>query len=338
MNGFKIPVVLFFFRRKDKIVEIIERLSQVKPEKIYLISDGPRNENEKIQVNECREAVENSINWDCQIVKNYSSENSGVYDRIGLGAKWVFEKEDVAIFLEDDNLPELSFFNYCEELLEKYKNDNRILWVCGTNYLEDYTPEDNASYVFTKHLLPCGWASWSDKFNQYYDGELKLLDESYIYNRLSETYRNKALYKQQKHSIDRTKYLLEHDRRSCSWDHQMSFSIRANGLYGISPSVNQIKNIGVDEFSEHGGTSLDIEMTNRFCGMDSKELQFPLNHPKSVMEDSIYERRVGNIILLPKKDRFYKVIARYLKPLIGLKQHDSFKEWITKTFVQRKQK
>lgn len=330
MNVFKVPVVLFFFRRKDKIVQIIERLSQVKPEKVYLISDGGRNETEKAQVIESRKAVENAITWDCKVIRNYANENKGVFDRIGLGAKWVFGKEDCAIFLEDDNLPELSFFRYCQELLEKYKNDTRVLWICGTNYLEDYTPEDGASYVFTKHLLPCGWASWADKFNSFYDADLKLLDEKYIYERLKSSYDNKSLFKQQKYSLNRTKYLLENDRRSCSWDYQMAFSIRVNGLYGISPKTNQIKNIGVDEFSEHGGSSLNSIMTRRFCGMGSNQLEFPLTHPKAIMLDTIYEEKVGKLILLPWHFRVGKAIARFIKPVIGLGEYDSFKEWFNK--------
>jgi hypothetical protein len=322
---------LFFFRRKDKILQIIERLSQIKPEKIYLISDGPRDENEKKQVNECRAAVESCISWECKIIKNYASVNQGVYDRIGLGAKWVFEREEKAIFLEDDNLPELTFFQFCEELLNVYGDDDRIFWICGTNYLEEYEPEDNASYVFTKHLLPCGWASWATKFNKYYDGELELLEENYVYKRLKNSYINKALFKQQKYSFDRTKFLLKNNKRSCSWDYQMAFSIRYNSLYGISPKVNQIKNIGVDEFSEHGGTSFNNIMTKRFCGMDSFRLEFPLTHPKSVMPDSEYEKRVGKIILLPWNLRLLKAVARFLKPIIGLGEFDSTKEWFQKS-------
>lgn len=328
MEQLKIPVVLFFFRRKDTIIKIIERISIVKPKKIYLISDGPRNEHEKIQVEECRITVEDCINWDCEIIKNYATENQGVYDRIGKGAKWVFEREEKAIFLEDDNLPEVSFFSYCNELLDYYNDDNKILWICGTNYLEDYEPEDKSSYVFTQHLLPCGWASWSSKFNKYYDGELELIDDENIIKKLKNQYTNKALYRQQLHSIKRTKYLLTTNPTKSSWDHQMSFSIRVNGLLGISPRTNLIKNIGVDEFSEHGGTSFKSVMTRRFCGMESKHLDFPIVHPKVVLTDYIYEKKVGNIILIPFYFRIAKFIIKFVKPVLGINENESLKEWI----------
>lgn len=328
MEKFDIPIVLFFFRRAEKIKIIIERLSEIKPAKLYLISDGPRNDQEEIEVNDCRRAVEDSINWDCEIIKNYAVENQGVYDRIGKGAKWVFEREEKAIFLEDDNLPEVTFFSFCEELLERYKSDNRILWICGTNYLENYEPEDDSSYVFTQHLMPCGWASWSDKFLNYYDGDLKLLNDRSVLRKLEKQYSNKALYKQQLSSINRTKHLLDTNPKKSSWDHQMSFSIRSNGLLGISPKVNLIKNIGVDEISEHGGTSLENVMTRRFCGMDSLPMSFPLKHPKVVLKDSIYEEKVGKIILIPLRYRVAKYIASYVKPLLGLDAKDSFSEWL----------
>lgn len=326
MKNLNIPVVLFFFKRKDTMIKILDRVSMAKPSKIYLISDGARNEIERNQVLECRNTVENHINWDCEVIKNYADVNKGVYDRIGLGAKWVFEKEEKAIFLEDDNLPETTFFEYCKELLDLYEDDNRVLWICGTNYLEEYEPKDHSSYVFTKHLLPCGWASWSKKFNRFYDGELKLLEDKSVIKKLKHQYSNKALYKQQLYSIQRTKYLLTNNKRSSSWDHQMSFSIRINGLYGISPRVNQIKNIGVDEFSEHGGTSFKNVMTRRFCGMESKKLEFPLQHPRSVLPDNKYEKIVGNIILYPWYTRFGKLIIKFIKPLIGVKKYESFSE------------
>ena len=124
MIKFNIPVVLFIFKR-EKAVEVINRLSIVKPTKLYILADQGRNEEERIAVEKCRKMVEKAINWDCKIIKNYANENRGVYQNIGEGAKWVLRREKWAIFLEDDNLPEITFFEFCKEMLEKYENDNR---------------------------------------------------------------------------------------------------------------------------------------------------------------------------------------------------------------------
>lgn len=338
MEFFDIPVVLIFFRRKDTILKILDRISVVKPRKMYLFSDGPRNDSEKQEVLECRSVVEKHITWDCEIIKNYAASNKGVYNRIGLGAKWVFDREEKAIFLEDDNLPEITFFEYCKEMLNLYENDTRILWICGTNYLGRYEPENHASYVFTKHLLPCGWASWSKKFMLFYDDEMSLLDDEYLIKKLKDEYSNKALYRQQFYSFRRTKHLLNSDIRSSSWDYQIAFSIRIHGLYGISPKNNQIQNIGVDNFSEHGGTSFKNVMTRRFCGIKSYRLEFPLKNPKTVLVDSKYEKMVGKIILYPWYLRFLKFIFKFIKLFLGIGEYESFKTWIIKKKNSKREK
>jgi len=323
---FKIPIVLFTFKRKDTVLRILDRISEVKPQKLYIISDGPRNDEEKNIIIDTRKAIEKAISWECEIIKNYSEINRGVYENIGCGAKWVFSIEEKAIFLEDDNLPAVTFFPYCEEMLERYQADTRILWVCGTNYLEKFQPEDKSSYMFTRHLLPCGWASWSHKFTKYYDGELDLLSEPNVIKRLRREYENKSLFNQDKLMIEKTKLLLINDQRNASWDRQMMFSIRINGFYGISPTINQIENIGVDEHSIHGGTSFNKVMTRRFCGIKADSLQFPLVHPAIVLSDKTYEKKIGNIILLPLIMRIRGTIVKCIKIALGINTHVSLKE------------
>lgn len=298
ISQFDIPVVIIIFRR-EKILEVIERVSQVKPRKLYILSDGGRTENEKKEVDKLRNLVEDAINWNCEVIKNYSDENRGVYANIGLGAKWVFEREDKAIFLEDDNLPEITFFKFCKEMLEKYEKDTRVLWVCGTNYLGKYEPEDGSSYMFTKHLLPCGWASWGDKFNTFYDKKLELTGNKVILSRVEKQYYNNKLYNQYKKNWSSERSKIANNERPISWDYHMDFTIKSNGLYGISPCNNQIKNIGVDEYSIHGGNTFDSIMTQRFCGMGSHPLEFPLKHPPTVLPDEVYEKRISEILLFP---------------------------------------
>lgn len=318
MEQFDIPIVLFFFKRAQKTVQILKKIAQIKPRKIYLISDGPRNEDEAKLVNECRHLVEGQISWECEVVKNYAETNQGVYNRIAGGALWVFTLEESAIFLEDDNLPELSFFPFCKELLEKYRDDSRILWICGTNYLKQYEPVDGSSYVFTKHMLPCGWASWGDKFTKFYDGKLELWKESDVKKKIEFSNYDKELMKQDMLHWDYESKRLDNSLRPNSWDYQMSFSIRAHGLYGIVPKYNQIRNIGVDMFSTHGGTSLSFEMTNRFCELETKTLEFPLKHPKIVLCDPEFEIKTSRIILDPFGVRLRRNFSALLKKILHL--------------------
>lgn len=235
-----------------------------------------------------------------------------------MGAMRVFQHEETAIFLEDDNLPEVTFFPYCKEMLERYKENDRIVWVCGTNYLADYSNDTNDSYMFTQHLLPCGWASWKKKFEKYYDAYFSNFNNSVI-ARMKPGYRNNPLYKQQIEVIQRERDRMKNGKPFRSWDYQMCFSIRANDLLGISPAKNQIKNIGVDAFSEHGGVTFADKMTKRFCGMDSHPLEFPLKHPSTILIDPVYEAKIGNIILYPLDWRIRKPFGKLKRKILGQK-------------------
>ena len=331
MEQFDIPVALFIFKR-DKAVEIIKRISEVKPRKLYLLADQGRNDEERALAAEVRRKVEESIDWECEVIKNYAEENRGVYANIGQGAIWVLRRERWAIFLEDDNLPEVTFFAFCREMLEKYENDTRILWVCGTNYLGDYVPENGDSYVFTHHMLPCGWASWANKFEQFYDGDLSLCEDETVMKRIGDVYCNKQVFEQYRASWMNERYRILDGKRPVSWDYQMDFSIKANNLFGICPCRNQIKNIGVDEFSIHGGTSFTKIMTKRFCGMDSYPIEFPLQHPSTVMLDPVFEREIGKIILFPFGMRTKGKLARFLRKALKVPYNKSLKTFIKEGF------
>lgn len=317
MKEFDIPVVLFIFKR-EKAVEVIKRLSEVKPSKLYILADQGRNDAERHAAEICRQKVEDAIDWKCELVKNYADENRGVYQNIGEGAKWVLRREKWAIFLEDDNLPEVTFFEFCKEMLQKYEEDSRVLWVCGTNYLGNYHPKDNVSYVFTRHMLPCGWASWATKFEKFYDGNLSLCEDKTVMERVKDVYINSKVFFQYRISWMNEYYRIKSGERPISWDYQMDLTIKANNLFGICPCKNQIKNIGVDNDSTHGGNSLDDIMTQRFCGMDSYPIEFPLVHPKTLLIDPEFETKIGKIILKPWKDRVKTRLSYFLRDRLNI--------------------
>lgn len=319
---FDIPVVLIIFRRCDTMPRIIQRLAKVKPRKVYILADEGRNEKEIEQAHECRKTVESLINWDCEVVKNYAEENRGVYRNIGEGAKWVFEREEKAIFLEDDNLPETSFFRYADEMLEKYETAPEVLWICGTNYVTDMNGKE--SYAFTQHLLPCGWASWSTKFLKYYDGELSTFRDEAHKRKFYSSYSNRWLAQWQYQSVRNEVERHERTGRFISWDYQMLWSVRSNGLYGVVPLRNQITNIGVDEFSIHGGNSKNNVMTDRFCEVPSKQLDFPLIHPNEIAINKSVEHQLADIICPPHSTVLKSLLSSKMKRLM---KQDTAKSW-----------
>lgn len=311
---FDIPVSLFIFKRTETLDKIFNAIRIIKPSKIYLIADGPRNEEERVQTASCRIKAEKLIDWECQIIKDYAENNRGVYQNIGEGAKRVFQNEDTAIFLEDDNLPDPSFFFYCEELLEKYKHKDEILWINGTNYLGEY--ESSYSYMFTQHLLPCGWASWGHKFNKYYDGNLSKIKDNDKMSFLKKRYISKSLFRQQKYLINLEKMKISSGKKPISWDFQMDFSLKYYNLYGISPRCNLINNIGVDIHSIHGGNTFNNVMTKRFCGIRERKIETPLVHPELVRLDISYEKKVGKILLFPWQMRFRIYVVSNIKKIM----------------------
>lgn len=324
-DNFNIPIAVFLFKR-TKVVQIIDQIAKVKPSKLYLLGDGPRTEAESKDVELCRQQVEQHITWDCQVIRNYAPQNRGVYQNIAGGAKWVFEREKMAIFLEDDNFPSLSFFSYCQELLGRYENDNRVLWICGTNYMGKYEPQDGSDYVFTQLMLPCGWASWATKFNSFYDGEMQLYRDRYVRDRIRFEYKNKLLYDHDYPSWQRIVDDISNGKNPVSWDYQMAFSLRVNNLYGIAPRVNLIRNIGADTDSIHGGVSMNNIMTARFCEVPNYDLELPLKHPRALMTDCVFEEKMEKIIILPWQYRLKGFIVRCVKKILFVDERTSLKE------------
>lgn len=322
-KSFDIPVVLIIFKREDTVLQILDRIREVKPSKMYIISDAGRDMEEDKIVKKCRNAIDKAIDWECNIIKNYATENRGVHAQIGLGARWVFSREKFAIFLEDDNLPEVTFFDYCKQCLQKYYDDENIFWICGTNYLEKCNPTNNSSVFASRHLMPCGWASWAHKFNKYYDYDFKLADDSRWESVLRTKYKDVRLYKQQLRNIKEELQKKSKGERYRSWDYHTAFSIRMNNLYGIVPKFNQIENIGVDEFSTHGGTSMDSEMTRRFCSIKSFPLYGELVLPDSDNLDFSFENEIGKIILFPVKVRIINQLREWLNVPEGVRLREA---------------
>jgi hypothetical protein len=189
--------------------------------------------------------------------------------------------------------------------------------------MQQYTPEDGSDYVFTQLMLPCGWASWADKFNKYYDGKMQLYKIPTIKNRIKCTYNNKKLYNQNYSTWEQVIRDINNGRQPISWDYQMAFSLRVNNLFGIAPRVNLIRNIGADLDSIHGGVSMSNVMTARFCEVPTFELSFPLQHPDALMVDRGFELRTEKIIILPWKYRVKGKIVKLVKRVLGINQEQS---------------
>lgn len=300
---FKIPVCIFLFKRSVTLRRIFDVLRVVKPSKIYLRSDEGRTDEEKEAVAKVRKLALELIDWNCEVVRDFASTNRGVYENIGLGAYKIFDTEEKCIFIEDDNLPNESFFYYCERMLEHFKNDEKALLVCGTNYGGDKFKNYKSDYFRVKALLPCGWASWSHKFKKYYPLLLEEVDEPSFKKTFIKKYNNKPLARQQYKSVlfERTRF--NQGLKFNSWDFHLIETIMVNDLFVISPKVNLIRNIGVDVLSTHNQINFkkykkDV-MTKRFCEVPTFELNYGSTLMFNEKENQKYQKFCDHMICRP---------------------------------------
>jgi len=265
-------VLFLIFNRLDTTKQVFEAIKKAKPPRLYIAADGAREnkEGEKEKVEAVRKYVMDNIDWNCEVKTLFREKNLGCKYAVSSAITWFFENEEQGIILEDDCLPSQSFFWFCEELLEKYKDDMRIWHIGG--YKHSYLQGDSYSYNFSRFTQIWGWASWSSRW-QYYDVTLSHFQKNnnllFDYEFFREEFENKSrveiLNKVLNGQID-------------TWDYQWNFTVRINNGLSIRPSVNLIRNIGFGEDATHTfGKNKEIEQNI------AKDIEFPLKHPEFVM-------------------------------------------------------
>jgi hypothetical protein len=292
-----VPVTLIFFTRPETLKEVFKKVKKARPSKLFLIQDGERkgNEFDHAKIKQCREIV-NDIDWECEIFRNYSDVNLGCGKRPKTGISWVFEYVDRAIILEDDCIPSDSFFSFCKEMLEKYKDDSRIGIISGLNYFKEYNFGDY-SYGFVKTGAIWGWATWKDRWEKY-EYDLNKIDETYIRNSVLLDITPKFAAKKRIRTWENARKELEGNNVTSYWDYQWGFTRHVNSWLSIVPKYNQITNIGIGNGSTHSGNNIKLlpKKIANFFFMDIKELELPLKHPDFVLPDRQYDANYYKII------------------------------------------
>jgi hypothetical protein len=276
--SFKTPIIFCIFNRPELTAQVFNTIRQIGPEHLFIIADGPRldhPEDESLCA-ATREVVE-AVDWPCQIKRNFSSVNLGCRERIVSGLNWAFEQVEEAIILEDDTLPDLSFFAYCEEMLQRYRDDPQIMMISGYNGLGNWPTPDNASYFFTRYGNIWGWATWRRAW-QLYDCSLKRYQNWDIEGKLKQNLVNSE---QIAHLSWRFNFLL---RKSInSWDLQwLLICVLQGGLCAV-PRVNLVRNIGFGVRALHTTNENDPRNLPHFS------LPQPIIHPQNHSVDNIDE-------------------------------------------------
>jgi hypothetical protein len=232
------PVAFIIFNRPDVTALVFEKIRTARPPKLLVVADGPRQghpgEAEKCDLTR---AIIEKVDWPCEVIKNYSDTNLGCGMRVSSGLDWVFQTVEEAIVLEDDCLPHQDFFYFCEELLKKYRYDDGIMSIGGTNFLKGIK-RGEASYYFSSHFHVWGWASWRRAWSKY-DYNTQNMTEDRLTGILNKRFISsgeKRLYK----NIYNRMRLGKVD----TWDFQWFFAHLFSDGLTIIPNVNLVSNIG----------------------------------------------------------------------------------------------
>ncbi|AEF87014.1 methyltransferase FkbM [Treponema primitia ZAS-2] len=271
-------MLFLVFNRLETTKKVFESIREKKPLHLYIASDGPRNDHmgEDEVVQSVRDYVLNNIDWDCKIEKLFRDTNLGCGKAISSAITWFFENEEKGIILEDDCLPNQSFFSYCEELLEYYKNDTRIFVISGRNNSGIWN-QDRYDYFFSKTPFIWGWATWARAW-KYYDINMSDIDEFIKYNNFVRFLGKKLGPRCQ--NIIYNRIMTE---RVDTWDYQWSYTLYKNNGLACIPSKNMIKNIGKNLNATHR-TIIKKEEPKIY------ELSFPLKKNNFVIADGIFDK------------------------------------------------
>lgn len=296
---FKTPILFILFNRPDTTQRVFNEIRNVHPKKLFVVSDGARNEEEKKLVEKTRKII-NQIDWDCEVHKNYSDKNLGCKIRVSSGIDWFFKNVEQGIILEDDCLPSESFFKFCEELLERYANNEKIMHISG-NFFQQQNKNFRFSNSYYFSILPhmWGWATWRRAW-KHYDVNIKSWPEVQKGGGLAQVFDNQGVYDHWSYVWDRY-----HKKIKNSWDGQWAFSCIANNGVCINPIINMVSNIGFGSNATHTKESTWV------ANLPTQEMVFPLVHPTEIIvnhqADAFTFRNVLNI------DK--KLLHRIVRPL-----------------------
>ncbi len=285
-----VSVLILFFNRPKQLAEVFKQVKLARPTRLFLYQDGPRGVHDMPGIEACRRVVED-VDWECDVRCNYQTRNYGCDPSEYLAQKWAFSLSDKCIVLEDDDVPSVSFFQFCKELLDKYEHDTRISMIAGFNN-EEITPNVSADYFFTTTFSIWGWASWSrvvDSWDEHYT----FLDDSETMCRLQDLiktrrYRKDFLYMCRRHRQNGKAY----------YETIFQAAIYLQSGLCIVPTRNMINNLGAVADSTHFAGSVHTMPRGyrRIFTMGCHEIKFPLRHPRYVIENTAYKESVYRIM------------------------------------------
>lgn len=279
---FATPILFLVFNRLDTTKQVFEQVRLIKPIRLYIAADGPR-ENVPEDFAKCesiKQFLNNAIDWDCEVKTLYREVNLGCGIAVSQAITWFFQNEEMGIILEDDCLPAPSFFRFCEDLLVHYKNDANVMHISGSCHFQEKLVKSDDSYYFSNYMLCWGWASWSRAW---------IKNDTFLSNsqEIKQGLRNSKI-----RSEEKKYWLLElrHFQKIAlsgnlhTWDTQWSLAILSNFGKCIIPNVNLVKNVGIG----HDATNtliFEVDLQD-YLGEITLPIKHPLNRSVNELNDT----------------------------------------------------
>ena len=308
---FATPVLFMVFNRPETTRRVMDAIRKVRPAKLYIAADGPR-ENVIDDIEKCKDVrdIVSQVDWDCSVTTLFREENLGCGKGPSSAMSWFFEQEEEGIILEDDCLPSESFFFFCSDLLERYRYDTRIMEIGGTNFEKEKVRGKEYSYFFSNMIYIWGWATWRRAW-KLYNYEMahynEITSKRYLDGHFDFAY-----------EVEHFNYIFEKmhtgDKRTSRktvWDYQWQFICKINSGLVIVPEKNLVTNLGF---------GADATNTKNPVGaghnLKLEEMNFPLKHPEFVMVNKKRDHRYFNEVCSSRYYRIKSSIKQYVpKPI-----------------------
>ncbi|MFB5085895.1 hypothetical protein PGC35_01550 [Psychrobacillus sp. PGGUH221] len=294
----KKPIVFIIFNRPETTAIVFEEIRKYKPMQLFIIGDGPRlhKEGEEKLCAQARAIIQ--VDWECDIRYIFSNENLGCQKRISSGLDLVFEQVEDAIILEDDCVPHEDFFRFCEEMLDYYKNDDRIMAISGDNFQKnDFDLQESYYYSIYPHCW--GWATWRQAWRMI-DVKMKEWPK----------YRNSDIFNKMCYDPFFQEYWTRiyddvYEGKIDSWAYPWTFSCWYNGGLSVIPKKNLVSNIGFTENATHTHENNELQ-----ANLPRYKMKFPLKHPNQINRNFEADFYTSEYIYNIRRGKIESVISK----------------------------
>jgi hypothetical protein len=300
-QSFDTPILFLIFNRPDTTEKVFQRIRDIQPRRLFVSADGPR-QHKKDEDRLCAETrkIVDKVDWKCELQINFLKINLGCRVGVSSGIDWFFRHVSEGIILEDDCVPDISFFRFCETLLESYRNDERVMHINGSNF-QDGNVRGIGSYYFSKLSHVWGWATWKRAWDKY-DVNISTYPQILEEKLLSALWPEPSMRRYWRKNIE-----LVYTKIKDTWDIQWQYTISLNKGLVITPNHSLISNIGFDRNATH-----TIDDFHSLANRPTSSIVL-INHPASIVPDLYADRYSFRKYMNPNKfKKVWQLIRRWL--------------------------